>query len=367
MDPENIVTKRNKVLDILRGHFLLAILVDHFHKFPSIFEYYNGKGDLWVSAATGFVFISGLLLGVINFPKIKSHGMSFVAKHLIQRGVKLYFLSVLLTVLYSILGLYLGKWPYIGQGILYTNSKDILQNALLFKYSYGWADLLIFYAILLLISPLVIFLVHKGRWRGVLIVSFCLWLYAFITPGLQRYTGSYFPVISWQFLFVLGIIVGKYRSKFSTWYRRYFTGEVIFPKLVLVISFFSVLLLTILDVRLNAFSGRTKEIIDLLMNKLELGPGRIIAFFIWFTFLYVLVHTFYAYIAKYLGWLYFSFGKNSLLTYTIQSVILFASFYISTPGGFLLNSLITVFVILLNWVLVEGTLLLSRKLKLLNV
>lgn len=362
-----VVAKRNKVLDILRGHFLLAILIDHLHKFPSPFEYYNGKGDLWVSAATGFVFVSGLLLGVVNFPKVKEYGMSYVTKKLLKRGVKLHLVGVFLTVVYTLIGLHAGEWPFLGQGILYTDSREILLNALIFKYSYGWADLLIFYAIVVLLSPLVIYPVYKGHWKPVLFVSFLAWLYAFLTPDLQRYSGSYFPVLSWQFLFTIGIIIGKYRNKISTIYRRYFTQGNSAPLFALIASFLILLILSVLDVRMGYFTGETKDFIDRVFTKLELGPGRILAFFVWFTFLYVLVHKMYKYISKYFGWLYFTFGRNSLLTYAVQSVILFASFYIDIPGGYIKNTIVTIYAILLNWALVGVFLRITKRFPALKV
>ena len=52
--------QRNSKLDLLRGHYLLAILIDHFSYYTgtSFFVLYNGNGKLWVSAAEGFVFFT---------------------------------------------------------------------------------------------------------------------------------------------------------------------------------------------------------------------------------------------------------------------------------------------------------------------
>src|SRR5262245_56218398 len=54
--------QRDRALDLLRGYLLCVILVDHIHWFPSLFEPLTGCGQLWASAAEGFLLISGFLV-----------------------------------------------------------------------------------------------------------------------------------------------------------------------------------------------------------------------------------------------------------------------------------------------------------------
>jgi len=65
------MSKRNLKLDLLRGFFITIMLVDHvtFYVGKNIFYYLNGSGNLWVSPAEGFVFISGYMVGFIYYPK----------------------------------------------------------------------------------------------------------------------------------------------------------------------------------------------------------------------------------------------------------------------------------------------------------
>ena len=355
---------RNKVLDLLRGHYLLAILIDHFNRFPSIYELYNAKGNLWVSAATGFVFMSGYLIGLVSLSKLQRHGFTFASKSLLRRGLKLYFVSVALTLVYSNIGLALGSWPDIGVGIKYTNFLDQLLQALLFNYTYGWADLLIFYSILILISPLILWFLHKECWKSVLLVSFSLWLYGIITPGVQRVSASYFSLISWQFLFVLGMLVAYHRGFVSALYRRMFVEQSsLLAKLVLAGVFFGSVVLSYLDVYRGVFAGTPKQIISVLFEKVELGPGRLLLFFIWFVFFYTLFLYLERPLSKYFGWLFLTFGENSLLTYVVQSAVLFASFYISVPYTSLNNFVYTTAAILVTVVLVKLSLLVGKSLR----
>ncbi|MBI2620757.1 OpgC domain-containing protein [candidate division WWE3 bacterium] len=352
---------RNKILDVLRGHYLLAILIDHLNKTPSFFEYYNGMGNLWVSAAEGFVFISGLLLGVINFPKLEKYGFLFVFKRLVKRAFKLHVISVVLTVAYSLAGLKLGTWPVLGHGIVYTSLKEIFINAAFFKYSYGWADLLILYVILVAMSPFVIYFIYKGYWYIVLFISLMFWYQRWALPDVPRISGSYFPVMSWQFLFVAGLIIGRYKEVISR-YLRSFPRRDIF--------FLIVCMVTLLTIYLSAgsvyygwFDGSIKKFIDQIFAKTTLGPGRIALFFVWFAAFYYLTAMFLDYIVKYLGWLYLRFGQNSLLTYIIQSIVLFAWFYFPQgmlPSNFVVNNLTNLLVIGMVWLLVGFVLWYNR-------
>ena len=344
---------RNKVLDLLRGHYLVAILIDHFHLYPSPFQYYNGKGDLWVSAATGFVFLSGMLLGMVHFPKIESKGMSYVARRLVTRGIKLHLIGVFLTTVYSMAGLYLGTAPYLGNGITYTTLPSIVWQALIFNYTYGWADLLIFYAVLLLASPIIILAIYKGYWKVVLLLSALAWSYEFHLAEHIEFTASTFPVIAWQFLFIIGMVVGCHKSYFSKLYRSFLAGDHIYFRLMLALAFVVTLYLSYLDNIYGYFDGITKELLNLYFSKLSLGPARLIVFFIWFSFFYWFFDRFIVYIERYAGWLFYTFGKNSLLTYGLQSVVLFAAFYITFPSGYIANTLGTIAIILCVWLLVK--------------
>ncbi len=58
-------TKRIRAFDILRGYFLIVILINHIELYPSFFDFFTGRGRLLVSAAEGFFFMSGLLVGMV--------------------------------------------------------------------------------------------------------------------------------------------------------------------------------------------------------------------------------------------------------------------------------------------------------------
>lgn len=59
-------TNRLDYLDYLRGYFVVVIITDHLWRYPSLFSLITGEARLWMTAAEGFVMISGFLIGYVR-------------------------------------------------------------------------------------------------------------------------------------------------------------------------------------------------------------------------------------------------------------------------------------------------------------
>src|SRR6476659_812915 len=93
------VSKRIEALDYLRGFFILVIIIDHMWRWPNLFQYVSGRGELWVSAAEGFVMISGLLVGYVRGRKGMKKPFAEISKKLITRGLMLYVWAFITTII----------------------------------------------------------------------------------------------------------------------------------------------------------------------------------------------------------------------------------------------------------------------------
>src|SRR5665648_91106 len=176
------VKKSSRILslDMMRGYFLVVIIIDHLYWYPNGFSWLSGRGDLFVSAAEGFFLISGLILGVVRGQKLRNKPFLFVAKLLVKRSVQLYITSVILMLIFTLLG----WWffidnPGLKPGIRPPNESfiHVLIGALDYKYVYGWADFLRLYAIFIFVSPLALWLLrHKKTYivLGLSILLYCL-------------------------------------------------------------------------------------------------------------------------------------------------------------------------------------------------
>ena len=92
--PPTPAGNRLATLDLLRGWFLIVILVNHLFYFPSGYDLISGRGMLLVSAAEGFFIISGLLIGIIRGGRVSNVPFLGIWKKLWKRGIILYAWSV---------------------------------------------------------------------------------------------------------------------------------------------------------------------------------------------------------------------------------------------------------------------------------
>src|SRR3954468_12253264 len=94
--------KKDRIVsfDILRGYFLIVILINHIELYPSGFDLFTGRGRLLVSAAEGFFFMFGLLVGMV-YKRRLALGMRFIFQKMWKRALQLYIGSVTLTLLFT--------------------------------------------------------------------------------------------------------------------------------------------------------------------------------------------------------------------------------------------------------------------------
>ncbi len=211
--------KRNSKLDMLRGHYLVAILVDHVSYYGgiSLFTFYNGNGRLWTSAAEGFIFLSGFFVSYVYYPKMIDDSAKRVFKSLWRRAITLYIWSVALTLVYVALTLGLGKFPGPTGFINYDSYSNLLVDTMLLRFSYGWADLLPLYVLLLLTAPIILYLFKRNLSVIVLLTSFLLWFTNLYEIECVRFCVSFFDLSSWQFMFVLGMFTAAHKNVFRVY------------------------------------------------------------------------------------------------------------------------------------------------------
>ncbi|MGH7157221.1 MAG: OpgC domain-containing protein [Candidatus Saccharimonadales bacterium] len=325
-------SRRILAFDLIRGFFLLVIMIDHIELYPNGWDFFTGKGRLWVSAAEGFFFMSGLLIGMMY--KRRLHlGMKFIFRKMWKRAAQLYVAGVGLTLIFL-------SWVEFTHHAPIKDAlpspfpwhHDIVQ-ALLMRFTYGWADFLVRFAILMLVAPVVFYVIAKGKWwlalGGIVIAWF--------------FRGQSFT-LAWQLIFNGGILIGFYwqntEKKFRALpvRRRRLTKRAfaIAAGITFAASYASVFVLSLLFHLWGANLlphywqhvaydwGNWNADIWLWADKWTMGPLRVALFFIWFPVLYWIVRKFEKPIAKYSRGVLELLGQNSLFVYTAHSFIVFA-------------------------------------------
>ena len=346
---------RIRAFDIIRGYFLIVILINHIELYPSFFDFFTGRGRLMVSAAEGFFFMSGLLVGMV-YKRRLHFGMKFIFAKTWKRAVNLYVGSVALTLLFTALAVYLGH-PLIKEGLTdYINWPHIISQSLQLRYSFGWADFLYRFALLMFLAPFALYLLDKGKWWLLALFSLGLWA----APG----DGNPLDILNWQIIFMMGMIAGFYWGEIQKWSRglkpnlrrRLKVSLVTFAVTTFTLSYLSVFLLSKMNQRLlgNPQSmspwwtsltnqlNSTNEYLWLYAQKWTVGPLRIILFIAWFLVLFMLVQRFEKQITRATKGLVELLGRNSLFVYIDHAFIVFAfKFFIPAKTNIYQNFLIT--------------------------
>jgi hypothetical protein len=358
--PSNGAQRLLKV-DLLRGLFLVVIIVDHLQRFPGLYDLFTGRGWLWASAAEGFFFLSGMMVGVVYGRRLLKKGFEVVLVKLWRRAGLLYLLSVGLTLLFTLLSVILGHSPLLKPGVAQgLNWVSIVQEAITFKYVYGWADFLQYYAVFMAVSPLAIWLLRRRWWPAVVGLSLLAWS--------LNHRDMY---LSWQILFFSGAIYGFYMQPIEQFVRQ-------LPRLwrrVLVGSWLSAAGVTyvlsyifvhgkpflehrpVLDSSLPVNSTTLNSIDTVIgphFDKVVLPDARLAVFWLWFFALYYLVGRYQQQINHYAGWLLVTLGRNSLYAYITHSVVLFL-LPLLVPGGshLLVNFAVNTAAIVMVWAVVR--------------
>lgn len=351
--------ERIMAVDLLRGYFLFVIIIDHLMRFPGLFDLLTGRGVLWVSAAEGFFFVSGMMVGLVRGHKMLTSSMRQVTTKLLRRSLKLYLWAVGLTILFTLVGFAVATNPHLKGGL--TSQRDIWQliwHTMTFQYAYGWADFLQHYAIYLALSPLAIWLLRKKFWPVVLLLSFIVWL----LRGNNIYA-------SWQILFFSGTVVGFYlksiEQTFQSWSKRAkkicLTLLVILTAVTMTASF-----LIVLGQEYSIFAPWHQHFKSLLAQtapyfaRSQMHAPRLALFALWFSTSYVLVRKFEAPLMRLLGDFLVPLGQNSLYVYIWQAVIIFF-FDLFTPvhQPFWINLSTNIVIVGLIWFMVKRRFLFS--------
>lgn len=213
---------RDRSLDSLRGFMLVIMAADHFGE--PVFDYvYEFIG--YVSAAEGFVFLSGLLVALV-YARYHTHPGLMVEKRIWHRAgvIYLYHLIILLAVFVFTVGSKWLKadWHSFALSMEAEPIRGFLSGIVL-AYQPSLLDILPMYVVFMLSAPLALRLMLHYRAVGITSVfvgSLSLWLVAQIgqthlwlqyLPATWLIHSGAFNWVAWQLIFILGMAVGVAR------------------------------------------------------------------------------------------------------------------------------------------------------------
>src|SRR4051812_10714036 len=171
------VERRDLRVDLLRGFCIFAMVVDHFGGESWLYAL-TGGNRFYVSAAEGFIFISGFVMGQAYRRRRDRSGLVNAMGEALKRARTLYLATVALTLIFSLLYLYTDITLWTGRdfGLGIDSLAEITVAAATLHYTYHGTDILAMYTLLVLGAPFLLLLLSVGHWQWVLIPSWLWWL-----------------------------------------------------------------------------------------------------------------------------------------------------------------------------------------------
>ncbi len=327
--------KRDLRLDFLRGLAVAIMVVDHMGGDTPLTRL-SGANQFIVSAAEAFVFLSGLVLGMVYGDRFAKDGPRTAIKALLLRAFTLYKASVGVALSFLALFLFtnLRLWLDRSSGLGTTSPLEAISGIFTLHFSFHGSDVLVMYTLMIAASPLILFLLFKGRTPQTLLASFALWAAFQRFPEVAsfpwRVLGSSFPVAAWQLLLVLGLVVGFHRARVS----RFLLAGSTASRLLVFAAGSLVYLLAWSYARLGSLHLPSPWFADATYSSLflkeSLGPGRLLAFLSVAILAYTLVNALWAPLSHTLGWFLLPLGQNSLYVYIMQLFVM-AFLFNTTP------------------------------------
>lgn len=353
--------KRIHELDLLRGFFIFIIIIDHLQFWPSYLRFLTGEGRLWVSAAEGFFLISGLLIGYIRVYKGRSTPLLVLTKKLTSRAFMLYVWGIGISLFVTLFTLTVGNHellPALPPSDVTSSFGSLLWGIVSGQHFNDWIYFLRLYAIMLLVTPLFLWLVRKKQLALVVGLMLGSYLLSFL---IQE------AALQWQLLFFGAALVGYKLEAIIDYFRKHRRVKKIFIAsslgvtiITVVASFFFVFGWDIVEVQGNPIMTREtyvelRQTIDpLFSNNPIMQPLRILLAFVWFSGLLVITHLLKKYVLRFLGWFLIPFGERSLSVYCLQALLLpIIVVVIPKSTDSIINTIIPLFVVFLFWVILK--------------
>lgn len=333
---------RFEVLDHLRGYFIIVIIIDHLSRWPSVLSAISGKGLLWVTAAEGFVAISGLLVGYVRGYKNSAIPMKEISKKLVGRGLLLYLWAILGSIIYTAIlwyiplqggapGLPIAKWDW----------TDLILQTITLQYTFVWVYFLALYAVFLVVSPIAILLLRRNKAWLLALLSFGLLVVGWQTQSM---------ILQWQFLFFIPTIAGYYLDTIMSWWKNIGRAR----RRVMAIGIISLTAGTMTASVLATFwpeiLGNLSAALNDAFAKDTISLWRAAMAFLWFTGFVLLFAAGHRLIKRLFGWLLIPIGTHSLTAYIVHGlVICVVSFLTVASGNIWINTFLGVAAVLAVW------------------
>jgi hypothetical protein len=214
---------RDERIDSLRGLLIALMAINHLNYFAAPISQYTYQPFGFVSAAEGFVFLSGLTAGIVYPNYCIKQNTASLFKKVYRRAGMIYGAHILAIVAIAVIFLcvpyYFEHWNRRLPNLA-THTADVLALSVVLLYQPRFFDILPMYVVFSLILPLAVSTIVRKRAGWVLAGSLLVYVSAHLSaltlgPHLfvqSRMQPGYFNYQAWQLLFFVAVIIGARAS-----------------------------------------------------------------------------------------------------------------------------------------------------------
>ena len=311
VSPAQGTSERFAYLDVLRGGLLVIMAINHVPSdLHAVTDHFLG----YMSAAEGFVFLAGLMAGLVYTRLLLRSGAKALRQASLKRAgtIYAYHLGAYLFLFLWVVGCRLVADftpPALPVQILNHPMSALLAGPALI-YQPSLFDVLPMYFCFVLLIPILLGVLERGHRKSLFAVSLGAWALANIfLPQSPLITASInsgaFNIASWQLLFVTGVIFGH------AWTRGLRLLPAAQPAVVALAALVAGWLFLVRHAYLP--SGLPASELGWLVNKNNLAPLRLldVAILFWLAHLILRRHP------KLLAWRPLEFlGRHSIFVFT---------------------------------------------------
>jgi hypothetical protein len=346
-------TFRDSRVDLLRGMAIVFVVVNHVG-IASLFQLFTQEAIGFVSGAELFVLLSGLVLGMVYRPRAEK-GIGDVLDKTSKRAGKLYLTALAVVALVFVISRIGGPdtqalTTFTDQGTggagqaaagrsydLFSGMDALLEfpvpgaaipAVLLLQFGPWQFNVMGLYVVMLLVSPLILWALSRGKTVWVLAATMALYLAGtvFRFRLLPSQFEDSFPLLVWQVLFVLGMVAGYHRRVLVAWLgnHRWVVGVCVALTVALAfLSWANPYLANELDVRLAVLSDSSyRSLYEQLFARTYLEPGRLLNVLVLLVTAYALLTAYWKPIERAVGWLLIPLGQATLYVFIVHMVLI---------------------------------------------
>jgi hypothetical protein len=346
---------RDPRLDMLRGIALVAMLATYI-ELTSPYSLASVTVLGAISGAELFVLLSGIALGMTYARRRRPPEAWPAAMATWKRARTLYLVALVVTLIVFAIGFIpfvdtstvttftdrgVGPAGTSGAGRIYDLYPDaerlldypppwyVIQQLLLLEIGPWPLNMIGLFVALLLVAPGFFWLLQRGMWWVVLIVSWGLYILHFAAPGFRLLPSQFdaaFPLLVWQLVFVHGLVIGFHRELIVRALRST-AGRIVAG--IFVVAYAVVLTWVWTAERLGDTAGflpadTMAAVTEGVSDRIDLQGIRLLNLLLVLIVAYAVLTAAWTPLRKLLGWLFIPLGQAPLYVLIVTTFLVLA-------------------------------------------